>query len=51
MTRDELLAKLKEAYDEQDEERGHLTADTALLEYINDKTVTAAYAMIDKWYA
>ena len=50
MTKTELLNKLQECQNE-DTEGGHLDADRALLEYINDEDVTVAFKNISKWYA
>ena len=51
MTKDELLAKMHELQTNDDTEIAHSEADDALLEYINDIDITAAYACVDKWYA
>jgi hypothetical protein len=51
MTKDDLIAKLKECALMGDEERAHSNADDLLLEYINDPAVTEAFDSIDKWYA
>ena len=53
MTRDALLQVLREivARDSGDIEVDHAEADKALLEFINDDEIAAAYAAIDKWYA
>jgi hypothetical protein len=52
MTKEELLQELKKlAEDTYDIERNHLTADQALLLYINDEDIIAAYDLINKWYA
>ncbi len=51
MTKDELLAKLAVIAQDGDQERAHGDADDALIEYINDPDVKAAYDDIDKWYA
>ena len=51
VTKDELLstlAALSGAHD--DPEHEHFVADAALLAYINDPEITAAYEAIDKWY-
>jgi hypothetical protein len=51
MTKEELLAKLRECQKGGDIEDDHYEADQALLEFINDKDVTEAYEAIEKWYA
>ena len=55
MTKEELLQKLRaiergtpNKY--SDEEDDHKDADFALLEYINDPEITAAFDSINKWY-
>jgi hypothetical protein len=52
MTRDELLAELRRIKTEGgDPEGGHWLADEALLRFIGDDEVSAAFDAIDKWYA
>ena len=53
MTKEELIEKLKFIKDnfEGDAEVGHVIADDALLEYINDKDISIAYSDICKYYA
>ena len=53
MTIDELIEKLKAIRQagDWDRESNHIEADKALLEYINDPNVTAAFNVIDKWYS
>jgi hypothetical protein len=51
MTKEELLAKLKECSDDDDTEGAHVDADIALLDYINDPEIRKAFNKIDKWYA
>jgi hypothetical protein len=53
MTRDELLAKLRELGDRVGfgTESDHIEADRALLEYIGDPEITEAFGNIEKWYA
>jgi hypothetical protein len=53
VTREELLARLGALYNngEYDEEMAHFRADEALIAYINDADVSAAYNKIEKWYA
>lgn len=51
MTKAELLAKLKAIREQSDREAAHADADDALLDYINDAEVRAAYDAIEKWYA
>lgn len=50
MTREELLVRLRAARAE-DEETGHVDADEALLEYIDDPEVTRLFEALPKWYA
>ena len=51
MTRDQLLALLVDQLENRDLEDSHWQADTALLAYINDPEISAAYDALDKWYA
>lgn len=58
MTRDELLQKLRECIvmsggpdGSGDPEAAHSVADDALLEYINDAEISAAFDDIYRWYA
>ena len=51
MTRDELLARLRALASARDAETAHGDADDALIEFIGDPDVTAAFAAIPKWYA
>ena len=53
MNKQDLLEILRYIREElkEDEERSHLAADEALLDYINDDDVTKAFNMIKKWYA
>lgn len=51
MTKDELIARLRELAESGDTERAHGEADDALLAYINDPDIAAAYDAIEKWYA
>lgn len=51
MTKDDLLAKLAEYAESNDEESAHYDADTAIIEYINDPEIAVAYEKIGKWYA
>ena len=50
MTKEELLTILRSAQT-GDTESAHVDADAALIEYINDPEVTAAYRAVKKWYA
>jgi hypothetical protein len=43
LTKEELLKKLKECDDNDDNEEAHSDADQALLEYINDEEITNAF--------
>jgi hypothetical protein len=47
----QLLAQLKLCAETSDTESGHSDADDALLAFINDKEITAAYNAVPKWYA
>jgi len=56
MTVDELVVKLKSIHERQDRggsdiEADHGEADTALLEFINNKKVDEAYSRIKMWFA
>ena len=51
MTKKELITQLDEIRAEGDPEGGHIEADNALLAYIDDIEVTAAFKAIGKWYA
>ena len=51
MTRDELLTTLNECAVGDDLEVAHQKADEALLEFINDPEITAAFESWEKWYA
>jgi hypothetical protein len=51
MTREELLAVLRECRESDDEETSHVRADEALLEFIHDAVITRAFEDIPKWYA
>jgi hypothetical protein len=51
MNRDELLRQLAK-FDEMDDlESAHWAADMALLEFIDDEEITAAFQQIERWYA
>ena len=52
MTKAELLELLRSmAGDSPDPEESHMQADDALIEFINDPEIAAAYNEITKWYA
>ena len=53
MTRDELLAKLKELRElnVKDPEVSHARADEALLAYISDEEIARAFCDLERWYA
>lgn len=51
MTKHELLAALELYVDWGDPEIGHAKADEALLAFINDKDITAAFEAVPRWYA
>jgi hypothetical protein len=49
--REKLLRKLAKCAAQADTEGAHYDADRALVKYINDPEITAAYDAVDKWYA
>ena len=51
MTREELLMRLAECARNPDREVAHIEADEAVLEYVGDADVTAAFDAFEKWYA
>lgn len=51
MTKEELIARLKEIDKNPDTEDAHVQADSALLAYIGDEEIAEAYDAIGKWYA
>ena len=51
MTRDELCAQLCELARDPDNERAHVLADQAILDYLNDREIAALWSAITKWYA
>ena len=51
MSKERLLEILREAAASGDTELAHVNADDALLDYINDDEIRAAYEAVDKWYA
>ena len=54
MTKDELIAKLQMialAWNGPSPEQGHVKADNAVLEYINDPEIKQAYDQVRKWYS
>lgn len=51
MTKEELLRVLAECATNYDQEVAHSRADDALLEYIGDPEITAAFNAFEKWYA
>lgn len=51
MTKDELLEKLSALAEGHDSEHAHAEADKALIEFIDDDEITAAYQSVEKWYA
>jgi hypothetical protein len=51
MTKEEVLRALARCKEDGDIEGGHIDADKALIEFINDPDITKAYATIPKWYA
>lgn len=50
LTRDELLARLRELKDHDDPERGHYEADELLLQFIADDEIRRAFEVITRWY-
>lgn len=54
MTKEQLLTKLRAIATDappDNEDQNHRDADRLLLAYIGDPEVTAAFDMIEKWYA
>lgn len=54
MTKEELITFLKGCQvesEEGDREKAHSNADRALLKYIDDAQITAAFNSIKKWYS
>lgn len=51
MTREELLQTLRALAVDVDTELSHIEADEALLAFINDPEIAAAFGAIHKWYA
>ena len=51
MTKDELLKILRDCAKSDDPEIAHGDADEALLKFINDPQISAAFDLIEKWYA
>ena len=47
----QLLEKLRSLKDATDIERAHSEADDALIAYIGDPEIKAAYEAVEKWYA
>lgn len=46
-----VLKILKKCADNMDNESAHVDADAALVAYIDDPEITAAYQAVPKWYA
>ena len=51
MTKEKLLEVLRNLKDIGDSENGHVEADFALLNYINDDEITEAFKAVPRWYA
>lgn len=51
VTRKQLLKILKEINEIADTEEGHIKADRALIDFINDAEIAEAFEKINKWYA
>jgi hypothetical protein len=51
MSKEELLKKLNDLSLEHDWEHSHYTADSLLIEYINDPDIEKAFINVGKWYA
>ena len=51
MTKQELLRTLKRCAKSDDTEDAHARADDALVAFIADEEIAAAYAAVAKWYA
>lgn len=50
-TKERVLAALADARDMADTEVAHQRADDALLDYIDDPDIRAAFTALKKWYA
>lgn len=50
MTKEELIAKLKEIANGHSHSQRHEAADDALIEFIDDTDISEAYARIPKWF-
>ena len=51
MNKEDLIKMLNYYQKNLDEEYAHIEADKALLDYIDDEEIKAAFEKIDKWYA
>jgi hypothetical protein len=52
MTKEELIKRLKDNQGGNgDTEAQHFSADTLLIEYINDEDITREYDLVPKWYS
>lgn len=51
MTKEELIKILQKYKEDGDSEIAHIKADRALIQYIDDPEIKAAYDAIEKWYA
>lgn len=51
MSKQELIAALKECAENGDAEMAHEVADQLLIVYINDQDIKDAFESIKKWYA
>lgn len=51
MTKEQLLKTLAECATNDDEETGHKNADEALIGFIDDPEITAAFEKITKYYS
>lgn len=51
LTKQQLIDYLQLCAGHYDEEVAHIQADRALLAYINDPDITAAFDSFNKWYA
>ena len=51
LTKEALLELLRREAKSDDTEQAHAAADEALLDFINDPEIRAAYNAVPKWYA
>ena len=51
MTKEELITILRSNAQTEDTASAHVVVDNALIDYINDPEITAAYQAVKKWYS